>query len=137
MPRSSRTRLLCLTMLALVLAMTALAGAAARYSFSGRTAQKHSIRFLVRGHSLYGLGFIIDLSCSDGSTVTDYQRGFQPMPIRSDGRFSDVQSGSTDVVRVSGTLKGKAVSGRLRVTDRLSRTVACDSRTVAFTARRR
>ena len=79
--------------------------------------------------------FNIQLSCRDGSILIDEESGFVRTPVHRNGRFSDVQVGSTDTVLIRGKAKGRAIRGRLRVKDRLGRGVRCDSRWVKFSAR--
>jgi hypothetical protein len=128
----------CITACLVVsLAGVTAADAATTRSFKGKTSQKKTITFKVRGKSLKSLKFTINLTCSDGSTLTDVESGFQTIKIGSGGKISDDQVGSTDEVVTTGKLKGKKVTGKIRVTDKLSSTVTCGPQTIKFTARRK
>jgi hypothetical protein len=113
------------------------ADAATTRSFKGKTSQKKAITFKVTGKSLKSLKFTINLTCSDGSTLTDVESGFQTIKIGTGGKISDDQVGSTDEVVTTGTLKGKKVTGKIRVTDKLNSTVTCGPQTIKFTATRK
>jgi hypothetical protein len=118
-------------MLALAAPVAAAAGGS---QISGRTAQHYRIRFERQGTALDLQRFTIRLKCRDGSVLIDEESGFQATPVRH-GSFSDRQLGSTDVVQLRGHLGAKGLKGRVRVRDKLSSGVRCDSRWVAFTAR--
>ena len=81
--------------------------------------------------------FVITLNCSDGSTLTDTESGFQATPIKN-GKFSDDQVGTTDEIVLKGQRRnrGKRVTGTLKVTDKLNTTVSCGPQTVKFSAKR-
>jgi hypothetical protein len=114
------------------------ADAAKAHKYKGKTSQGKAITFTVKGKSLKSLKFVITLNCSDGSTLTDTESGFQATSIKS-GKFSDDQVGTTDEVILKGKLKskGKRASGTLKVTDKFSSTVNCGPTTVKFSAKRR
>ena len=119
------------------LALQAVTAAAAHrgHSYVGRTAQGQRIQLAVHGRRVGLLHVTVRLRCRDRSILVDDESGFQPTPIRANGRFRDHQSGSTDDVYLSGRLRGRVLRGRVRVTDRVGR-VRCNSRGVRFTARR-
>ena len=136
-----RTRLITKTVVAVVvlsLASASAADAAKTVKYKGKTSQGKAIRFSIKGSSLKGLVFSITLNCSDGSTLTDSESGFQATRIKN-GKFSDDQVGSTDEVVFKGKRrsKGKKVTGTIKVTDKLNSSVSCGPTTVKFTAKRR
>jgi hypothetical protein len=124
--------------LALTLVWATAADAATTRKYKGKTSQGKTIRFAIKGNTLKGLVFVITLNCSDGSTLTDTESGFQSTKIRKN-KFSDDQVGSTDEVVFKGKRKskGKRVTGTLKVTDKLNSTVNCGPQTVKFSAKRR
>ena len=117
--------------------VTALATAPAKGStktlFKGKTAQKRVVKMRAWDSALQIVRFNIELKCRDGSVLIDEESGFVRTPIRRNGSFSEVQTGSTDTVMIRGRVKGKAIHGSLRVKDRLGKS-RCDSRWVGFTA---
>jgi hypothetical protein len=123
--------------LALSLAGAVAADAATTRTFKGKTSQKKAISFKVTGKKLRSLKFTINLNCSDGSTLTDVETGFQTIKIGRGGKISDDQVGKTDEVVMTAKLRRGKVTGTLRVTDKLNSTVSCGPQTVKFTARRR
>lgn len=136
-----RARLITKTViavLALSLASASAADAAKSVKYKGKTSQGKAIKFTIRGSSLKSLVFSITLNCSDGSTLTDTESGFQATKIKN-GKFSDDQVGSTDEVVLKGKKrsKGKKVTGTIKVTDKLNSTVSCGPTTVKFSAKRR
>jgi hypothetical protein len=122
--------------LALSLAGAAAADAATTRSYKGKTSQKKTITFKITGKRLKSLKFTINLTCSDGSTLTDVETGFEAMKIGKGGRISDDQVGKTDEVVTTARLRRGKVTGTLKVTDKLSSSVTCGPQTVKFTARR-
>lgn len=123
--------------LALSLAGAAAADAATTRVFKGKTSQKKTITFKIKGKRLTSLKFSINLTCSDGSTLTDLETGFESMKISRTGRINDTQVGKTDeVVTTARVRRGRKVSGTIKVTDKLSSTVSCGPQTVKFSARR-
>jgi hypothetical protein len=128
----------CITAcLILALAGATAADAATTRSYKGKTSQKKTITFKITGRSLKSLKFTINLNCSDGSTLTDVESGFQAMKIGTGGKISDDQVGATDEVVTTAKKKGSKVTGTIRVTDKLSSTVSCGPQTIRFSARRR
>jgi hypothetical protein len=128
----------CVLACVLLLAVSAVvADAATKRTFKGKTAQGKAISFTVTGKSLASLKFTIDLPCSDGSTLTDVQSGFQATTLGKKNRFSDDQVGKTDEVVFKGQVKGKKVKGSLTVTDQLNSSVKCGPKTVKFSVKRR
>jgi hypothetical protein len=121
--------------LALTLVWAAAADAATARKYKGKTAQGKAIKFTIKGNTLKGLTFSITLNCSDGSTLTDTESGFQSTTIKKN-KFSDDQVGSTDEVVVKGKRKGKKVTGTIKVTDKLNSSVTCGPQTVKFSAKR-
>ena len=124
-------------LVALALVYASAADAATSRKYKGKTSQGNAIAFTIKGSSLKGLKFSITLTCSDGSTLTDTESGFQASKIKN-GKFSDDQVGSTDEVVIKGKRKskGKKVTGTIKVTDKLSSTVTCGPTTVKFSAKR-
>lgn len=124
--------------LALTLVWATAADAATTRKYKGKTSQGKTIRFAIKGNNLKSLVFVITLNCSDGSTLTDTESGFQATKIRKN-KFSDDQVGTTDEVILKGKRKskGKTVTGTIKVTDKLNSTVNCGPQTVKFTAKRR
>ena len=100
----------------------------------GKSSQKRGIAAKIYGQRLRMLDFNAVLKCRDGSKLIVEEGGFLPTKLRSDGRFSDVQYGNTDTVRLRGRVGKHMVSGRLRVQDRWGKT-PCDSRWFKFKAR--
>jgi hypothetical protein len=135
--RKGSTAKLVVAVLSLALVWVPAADAAKARKYKGKTSQGKTIRFSIKGNSLKGLVFVVTLNCSDGSTLTDTESGFQATPIKS-GKFSDDQVGSTDEVVLKGQRKnrGKRVTGTLKVTDKLNSTVSCGPQTVKFSAKR-
>jgi hypothetical protein len=112
------------------------AGAAPKRVFKGSTAQKRSVVLTVRGSTLQLRRFAAQLNCRDGSVLVVDESGFQRTRIRN-GKFHDVQVGSTDEVFFRGRATGKVVSGKIRVKDRLKKGgPRCTSRWIKFRARR-
>jgi len=121
---------------ALSAAAVATADAAPRRVYKGKTAQRHPMKVMVRGNSLKILHFKANLRCRDGSTLIVDERGFVRTPIRSNGRFRDIQVGRTDEVFIKGKRRGRVVRGKVRVKDELRKGgVKCKSRWLKFTAR--
>jgi len=121
---------------ALTLVWAGAADAAKTRTYNGKTSEGKAIKFKISGNSLKSLKFSITLNCSDGSTLTDTESGFQATTIKKN-KFSDDQVGSTDEVILKGKRKGKKVTGTIKVTDKLNSTVSCGPRTVTFTAKRK
>jgi hypothetical protein len=117
------------------MAATVPADAATKTLFKGRTGQKRVVKLKVGKGDLRIVRFNIQLPCRDGSVLIDEESGFVRTPVHRNGRFSDVQVGSTDMVLIRGKARGHTIRGRLRVKDRLGRGVRCDSRWVKFSAR--
>ena len=123
-------------LVALALVYASAADAATSRKYKGKTSQGKTIRFAIKGNTLKGLVFTITLNCSDGSTLTDTESGFQTTRIVK-GKFSDDQVGSTDEVIVNGRKRSsRRVTGTIKVTDKLNSTVSCGPTTVKFTAKR-
>jgi hypothetical protein len=121
---------------ALTLVWAGAADAAKSRTYKGKTSEGKAIKFKISGSSLKSLKFSITLNCSDGSTLTDTESGFQSTTIKKN-KFSDDQVGSTDEVILKGKRKGRKVTGSIKVTDKLNSTVSCGPRTVKFTAKRK
>ena len=127
---------LCACVVVIALAVAAVAAAATRHTYKGRTSQGSAVSFSIKGRTLTNLRFSITLNCPDGTTVPESESGFQAIRINSKGRFSDRQVGKSDDVRTSGTVKGTRVTGTVRVTDKVSKTVTCGPGSATFTATR-
>jgi hypothetical protein len=120
-------------MSALSLGVAAAEPAGKRGSLRGRTAQGRQIRFALRRGSVEIKRFTVQLRCRGGDVLIDEESGFQPTPVKPDGRVHDDQVGSTDEVWLRGHLRGGRLKGTVRVTDRVAG-AKCDSRWVRFTA---
>ncbi len=120
-----------------MLAVTSGAGAAKQATkvATGHTRQGRTIRVAVQPNKVQVKNFAIKLSCSGGYVLVDQESGFLPTSVNSSGRFNDVQYGSTDEVKFSGRLTNKAVTGKIRVHDKLGKH-KCSSPWVQFNARR-
>ncbi len=120
-----------------MLAVTSGAGAAKQATkvAKGHTRQGRTIRVAVQPNRVRFKNFSIKLRCSGGYVLVDQESGFLPTRLGSSGRFNDVQFGSTDEVRFSGRLTRKAVTGKIRVRDKLGKH-KCSSPWVKFNARR-
>lgn len=122
--------------LACAVALVSVAGAAGGGgTYKGRTAQKRPVQVAVAARSVTLVRVKIRLRCLDGGVLYDDLSDFQPTDLRSRGRFSDVQYGSTDVVHWRGRVRARSVRGKIRVKDRLRSGVTCDSGFVGFAAR--
>jgi hypothetical protein len=137
--REMRLRLISSAIMVCALAALsgAEAGAASKRVYKGKTVQKHRIRAAVSGNKLKVLHFKARLRCRDGSVLVVDESGFLPTPIRGNGKFHDVQVGSTDRVLLKGKIRGRVVRGKIRVIDKLRSGVKCNSSLVKFTAKRR
>jgi hypothetical protein len=135
--RSGLTAKAVAAVLSLSLLWVAAADAATTRKYKGKTSQGKTITFKIRSGAVRSLKFSIVLNCSDGSTLTDAESGFQATRIRKN-KFSDTQVGQTDEVVYNGTRKrkGRRVTGKLTVTDKLNSTVSCGPATVTFSAKR-
>jgi hypothetical protein len=120
----------------LVLALAGLATAATSRTFKGKTSQNSSIAFSLKSRTITHMHFNITLSCSDGDTQPETLSGFERIRVNSKNRFSDHQVGKTDDVRTTGKVKGARVTGTVRVTDKISKTVTCGPGSATFTATR-
>src|SRR5205814_10572437 len=122
---------------ALALVGVTAADASTKRTFKGKTSQKKAISFKVKGNKITGLKFTVDLTCSDGSTLTDVESGFQTIKFGKRGKINDDQVGSTDeIVMVAKSRRGK-VKGTLKVNDKLNASTTCGPQTVKFTAKRK
>lgn len=116
--------------------LVASAGAAGEAgTYRGKTAQKMRIQASVAGQSVTLVRVKVRLRCLDGGVLYDDLSDFQPSPLRSRGRFSDVQYGPGDVVHWRGRVRSRSLRGKIRVRDRLDNGVTCDSGFVGFAAR--
>lgn len=123
-----------------LLAMCVVAGeatAADAATYKGRTAQGRAIKIASKGRKIKMLRFKAELKCRNGTLLVDDESGFLWTPLRGKGRFKDRQYGSTDTVWFRGRRTKKAITGRLRVTDKLGNGTRCNSGWVKFTAKRR
>ncbi len=111
------------------------ADAAQRNTLRGKTNQGFRIKLAVKNRAVHVLRFKAELKCRDGSKLVLDESGFLKTPVGKSGSFKDVQYGSTDTVYIRGSVKGKRVSGRLRLKDRVGK-VRCSSRWLRFNLRR-
>ncbi len=111
------------------------AGAAQRNTLRGHTSQGQRIKLAVTDRALNVLHFKAQLKCRDGSKLELDESGFLKTPVSRKGHFKDVQYGSTDTVYMKGSVNGKAVNGKLRLTDRVGK-VRCKSRWLKFHLKR-
>lgn len=126
--------LACLVVAALASAPTEAATKAGKTTLlRGRTGQQQRVKLKLSARSLQLIRFNIELRCHDGSILIDEESDFVRTPLRRNGSFGEVQTGSTDTVMIRGHVRGRGIKGRLRVKDRLGKT-RCDSRWVRFTA---
>jgi hypothetical protein len=135
--RARLSACLCLTALCLT-ALIPAQGAArgTHHVYRGKTAQKLRIQLSVSAGQITPIRFKVTMLCRDGSLLHGDLSDFEGSPLKRNGSFSDTQYGPTDAVHWQGRLRGHKVSGSLRVTDRLSGGVRCDSGAVGFSARR-
>lgn len=134
-----RARLcICLCLSALLLALIPSQGSAsgARHVYRGKTAQKLKLQLSVSSGEITLIRFKVTMLCRDGSLLHGDLSDFEGSALTHSGGFADTQYGPTDSVHWKGRLRGRKVSGSLRVTDRLSGGVRCDSGLVGFSARR-
>src|SRR5437763_237052 len=123
-----RTRLITKTVVAalsLALVGASAADAAKSVKYKGKTAQGKAIKFTIKANSLKRLVFTITLNCSEGSTLTDTESGFQATRIKN-GKFSADQAGTSDEVVLKGKRRsrGRKGTGTIKVTDKLNSTVS-------------
>ncbi len=121
----------------LAVAVVAPASGAKRNTLNGKTKQGFKIKMAVKNRSVKLLHFKVDLKCRDGSILQVTESGFLKTPVKKNGKFKDVQYGSTDTVYLHGKLHGgNRASGRLRVKDKLGgkkkKNVRCKSKWVKF-----
>ena len=107
-------------------------GAVGGQTFKGKTAQKFRIQLSVEPGSVTLVRVKVRLRCLDGGVLYDDLSDFQFSPLRSRGRFADLQYGTTDVVRWRGRVRKGSVRGKLRVRDRGESGATCDSGFVGF-----
>jgi len=113
------------------------AEAAPKKMFKGKTAQKRPVKIAVSGNRIDIIHFKARLKCSNGDILILDERGFLPTPVKGNGKFRDKQFGRTDTVLIRGRLRGRVVSGRIRVIDRLRGGLRCKSNWIKFTAKRK
>ncbi len=114
------------------------ASAAPKRLYKGKTTQKRLVRITMRGNTLKLRHFTADLKCRNGAGLIVAESGFQRTHLRNSGRFSDVQTGSTDEVFFRGKARGRVVTGKIRVKDRLHKGgPRCASHWIKFRARLR
>lgn len=126
---------LILTGIAMAVPTLALAAKGGNDKYVGKTKQNRQIRLTASAKRMVLKSFAIELKCRDGSVLIDQESGFEPSAIRG-GKFSDTQYGSTDTVTYKGKVRGRTVTGTLKVRDKVGK-VKCVSPTVKFTAHRR
>jgi hypothetical protein len=122
-----------------LLAMRSMAPAAATGgSYRGKTAQGFRLRARLdsRRHQIFLVRVKVKLRCRDGGLLYDDLSNFEASSLEAGGRFADMQLGPTDEVQWNGRVSGGRLQGNLRVKDKVSGGVQCDSGTVRFGARR-
>lgn len=113
----------------------AIADAASRGTAKGRTGQGYPIRIATQGVGSFRIiGFKADLVCRDGTQLQLDEGGFLPTDVHPNGTFHEMQYGDTDRVYIRGRMKGRKVTGRLRLTDRYGKRNPCKSRWIKFHA---
>ena len=122
---------------ALALVGVTAADAATSRTYKGKTGQKKAISFKVKGSKITSLKFTINLTCSDGSTLTDVESGFQTIKIGKRGKINDDQVGSTDEIVMKAKKKRRKITGTLKVTDKLNSSTTCGPVTVKFSAKQK
>jgi len=130
-----RRRAILCGLLALCLVGAGYTGAASAATYKGKTGQKRAIRIAGNNKSIKFKRFKIELKCRNGTRLVVDESGFLRTPLRKGGKFRDRQFGSTDTVWFRGQRKGKRVSGRIRVTDKLGNGAKCNSGWVKFNSR--
>lgn len=113
----------------------ALAASQSESKYVGKTKQHRTIRLKANAKHVRLQSFAIELHCRDGSVLVDQESGFEPTALKR-GKFNDKQYGSTDTVIYKGKVRGRKITGTVKVRDRLGK-VKCSSPTVKFTAKRR
>jgi hypothetical protein len=103
--------------------------------FIGKTDQGYSLHFTLDGNQVDLIRVKVKLRCRNGGLLYDDLSDFEPAALRPNGRFNDLQFGSTDEVHWRGSLKGAKARGSIRVKDKLKSGVRCDSGNVGFVAR--
>lgn len=104
--------------------------------YRGKSAQGRPIQIATSPGQITLVRFKVKMLCRDGSLLFGDASDFQASALRANGAFADTQYGASDVVGFKGRVKGKKISGTLRVKDRLQSGVRCDSQPVSFTAKR-
>jgi hypothetical protein len=134
-----RRHLLPVALLAFAILLAAsspLVAAATNGTYGGKTAQGFKITARVAGSRVYLIRVKVKLRCHDGGLLYDDLSDFEATPLSSSSTFTDAQFGPSDEVRWQGRLKAGKVRGSLRVNDKVSGGVRCDSGTVDFAIRR-
>lgn len=122
----------CVAICSAVLLDAATAATDDRTQLRGRTGQKQSIKLVMHDNRIQLKHFTARLRCRGGGVLIDSESGFQATPVHG-GRFQDAQVGSTDEVLFKGTIRGRRVSGKIRVKDKLGKK-RCDSGWFGFSA---
>jgi hypothetical protein len=136
---AGRRRTIILALVACLAVWAPGAAAAARGGrYVGKTAQGYKLRARLggAGERLFLVRFKVKLRCRDGGLLFDDLSDFEATEVESGGRFADLQLGPSDEVSWRGRVKGKRISGSLRVKDKVAGGVQCDSGTVRFVVRR-
>jgi hypothetical protein len=119
-----------------VAASPSLGAAAANGTYAGKTAQGFKLRARIAGKQIFLVRVKVKLRCHDGGLLYDDLSDFEATPLDSTGAFTDVQFGPSDEVKWKGQLKDNRVHGIVRVTDKVTGGVQCDSGSVGFTVSR-
>lgn len=125
--------LFCLAVVGPALAGTAKGGG----RFVGKTAQGYPVHLGADQRQISLIRIKVKLRCRNGGLLFDDLSDFESAALRRNGRFNDIQHGTTDEVHWRGGFNGAKVSGSIRVEDRLKDGVRCDSGNVRFSARQR
>jgi hypothetical protein len=119
-----------------LVALPALGAAATNGTYAGKTGQGFNIHARVAGSHIYLIRVKARLRCHDGGLLYDDLSDFEATPLDRTGNFTDVQFGPSDEVQWRGHLKGSQIRGSVRVKDKVTGGIACDSGTVRFSMSR-
>ena len=107
-----------------------------RAVYRGKTSRGARIQASTAPGRITLIRFKVRMLCRDGSLLYGDASDFEATRLKRDGRFADTQYGKTDAVSWKGRVRGRKITGTLRVKDRLTNGVRCDSGPVRFAAKR-